>query len=241
MAMLAPSSQLDILEALRQQLEVRQRPAASSFSSGCDALDRVLPGHAFYRGTLIEYLADGGSGAVALALIAAREACRDGGALVIVDRSRSFNPPAAANLGIDTNTIFVRPRTRKDQLWTLHQSLSCRGVGAVLCWPDKLDGRAFRSLQLAAEDGGAVGLFSRTLGVRGHPTWSALQLLIEPLRAANKSRRLRVNVVRCQNGRAGAAVDLELDDETGKLNESRAVPLASPMAVTTSANRKAGA
>src|SRR5580698_9666805 len=99
--MLASSSQCEIVEALREQvqrLEIARRPAVPSFSSGCGALDRILPGQGLHRGTLIEYLAEIGSGAVALALIAARQACREGGALVLIDRSRSFHPPAAANL-----------------------------------------------------------------------------------------------------------------------------------------------
>jgi hypothetical protein len=239
--MLAASIQRDILEVLREKLDAPQRPAAASFSSGCQALDRVLPGGSFHRGTLIEYLWDGGSGAAALALIAAREACREGGSLVVIDRTRTFYPPAAATLGVDSNTIIVRPQSLKDQSWALHQSLSCQGVGAVLCWPDKLNDKAFRSLQLAAENGGAVGLFVRPLSVRGHPSWSELQLMIEPLSALKKLRRLRVNVVRCRNGHAGAAVDLELDDETGSLHESRSVPLAAAMAVAAAANGAAGA
>jgi protein ImuA len=159
----------------------------------------------------------------------------------VVDQSRSFYPPAAANLGIDSNTIFVRPVRNPDQLWALNQSLGCEGVGAVLSWPDKLNDRAFRSLQLAAETGGAVGLFVRPLAVRGHPSWSELQLLVEPLPAPDRIRRLRVHVIRCRNGHAGASVDLELDDETGKLQESRFVPMASAMAVAAVAKRTAGA
>jgi protein ImuA len=238
--MLAASVQRDILDVLRRQLDVPQRPAAGSFSSGCQALDRILPGGGCHRGTLIEYLSDGGSGAVALALIAAREACRDGGSLVVIDRIHSFYPPAAINFSVDLNTIIVRPHSRMDQLWALHQSLSCQGVGAVLCWPDKLNDKAFLSLQLAAENGGAVGLFVRPLSVRGHPSWSELQLLIEPLGALKKRRRMRVNVVRCRNGQAGSAVDLELDDETGRLHESRSVPMASAMAGAAAANGAAG-
>ena len=200
------------------------------FQAGCDALDCVLPGRGFHRGTLIEYLAEIGSGAVALSLIAAREACREGGALVVMDRENTFHPPAAANLGVDlANVVFVRPRTRKDYLWALNQSLSCQGVGAVVCWPDKLDSRAFRQLQLAAESCGTTGLFLRPPSVRGHPAWSELQLLVETLPAATQHRRLRVEIVRCRNGNAGASVEVELDDETGTLQESRALCVASAM------------
>jgi protein ImuA len=239
--MLALSSQRETVESLRQRLRASDPLTAGSFSSGCPALDLMLPGHALRRGSLIEYLADFGCGASALALLAAREACRDEAALVIVDQARSFYPPALANLGIGSHTIYVRPRTKRDQLWALHQSLRCQGVAAVLSWPDKLNDRAFRSLQLAAENGGAVGLFVRPLRVRGDPTWSALQLLVEPLPAVDKIRRLRVHLVRCRNAPAGASVDLELDDETGKLQASRAVSLAASVAASAGTNRSARA
>jgi hypothetical protein len=210
-------------------------------------LDRILPGQGLHRGTLIEYLAEIGSGAAALALIAARQACCEGGALVLVDRSRSFHPPAAANLGVDlASVVFVQPRTKKDYLWALNQSLSCQGVGAVVCWPEKLDSRAFRQLQLAAESCATTGLFLRPPSVRGHPTWSELQLLVDALPAAALTaaamhRRLRVEVVRCRNGNPGASVELELDDETGTLQESRALCVAPAMAVAAGAHQSSGA
>src|SRR5262249_23139513 len=91
-------------------------------------------------------------------------------------------PPALANLGFDlSQIIFVRPQNRKDYLWALNQSLACRGVGAVLAWPQRLDDRAFRGLQLAAEKGAGLGLLVRPFSARGEPTWSEVQLWVEPL------------------------------------------------------------
>ncbi len=186
----------------------------------------------------MEYLTDQAAGALALALIAAREACRESGALVVVDRARQFYPPAAANLGIDlTNTIFCRPRTQKDQLWALNQALVCQGVGAVLCQPAGLDDRAFRALQLAAETAGTVGLFVRPTRVRGQPAWSEMQLLVEALPAARHSRRLRIELVRCRNTSARKSIELELNDETDTLQESRHVRVAPTVAPAAVAKR----
>jgi hypothetical protein len=139
------------------------------------------------------------------------------------------------------NTIFVRPRTRKEQLWALNQALSSPGVGAVLAWPEKLDDRAFRAVQLAAEKGGAAGLFLRPTGVRGHPTWSAVQLLVETLPAGRPVRRLRVEVLRCRQGQAGGSVEVELDDETGTIEESCALRVDSRLAGAAVAARAPGA
>jgi protein ImuA len=235
-------AQQPILKALQKQLrrlERAHRSLGEPVSSDCHALNQLLDG-GFRRGTLIEYLADAGSGAVALALIAAKEACREGGSLVVVNSQ--WYPPALNNLGVNlANVIFVRPRTRKDRLWTLHQSLTCKGTGAVLCCLDRLDDKSFRGLQLAAEISGALGLFIRPAAVRGDPTWSEVQLLVETLPAVGANRRMRVELVRCRTGNVGASVELDLDDETGTLQESHIVHLASSMAVTAGALHSPGA
>ena len=235
--MLAESRQCETVADLRQRLVRWEGAPRPAFSIG---LDRVLP-NGFHRGTLTEYLADNGSGATALALVAAREACRDGGTLVVIERRKSFYPPAAASFCIGLNTIFVHPRTRRDELWALNQALRCQGVGAVLCWPEKLDQRAFRSLQLAAEASGTIGLLVRPISVRGHPTWSSVQLLVEALPHASTRRRLRVEIVRCRIGSVGASVEVELDDETGTLQESCDVHLAPAVAPATAVRRSPGA
>jgi hypothetical protein len=241
--MLAPSTNAELIETLRQRLagwEAKVRPAAESFSSGCDALNHMLPDQGFRRGIIAELLADAGSGATALALVAAREACREGGAVIIVDRQRQFYPPAAANLGVDLErAIFVRPRTLKDERWTLRQCLGCPGVGAVLCWPSRLEAKSYQGLALAAEASGAVGLFVRPLSARGSPTWAEVTLLIEPQSSGNDARRLRVEVLRCRSGRSGQSVELELNDETGVLQAAGALPLASPVAGATTPARAA--
>src|SRR5438067_5280877 len=82
--------------------------------TGSPALDRLLPAGGLRRGTLVEYLTSAsGSGAGTLALAAAREACREGRAFVVLDRtilarsasagnrSGHFYPPAAAAWGIE--------------------------------------------------------------------------------------------------------------------------------------------
>lgn len=181
-----------ILQSLQEKihgLESARLPQGEFISTGFAALDRLLPQRGFCRGTLVEWLGSQGGAVGTLAAIVARQACRDGAAVVIIDpcnrRSPSAGycyPPALFNLGFDpTQIIFVRSKNRKDYLWALNQSLACRGVGAVLSWPQALDDRAFRGLQLAAEKGGGLGLLVRPLSARGQPTWSEVQLWVETL------------------------------------------------------------
>jgi len=224
------------VEALRRQiarLEQSRPPSGDRpISSGCGPLDWLLPGGGFRRGTLAEWLsAGGGSGATTLALAAAREACKpiggglepspsewSGGALVVLDRQREFCPPAASRLGIEPeDLIVVQAGSEADERWALDQALRSPGVAAVLAWPERLDGRTFRRLQLAAEEGGGLGLLVRPPAARQEPSWADVRLLVEPLPAGplpGRKRRLRINLLRCRGAASGRNVDLVLDDES---------------------------
>lgn len=238
------------VEDLRRQIArlERSRPwgGDTPIRSGCGPLDRLLPGGAFRRGTLTEWLSAGeGCGATTLALSAALQACRpaggrleqstfegSGGALVVLDRSREFCPPAAIRLGIAIeDLIVVQTGSQADHGWALDQALRCPGVAAVLAWPERLDGRTFRRLQLAVEEGGGLGLLIRPPAARHEPSWADVRLLVEPLPAEpsrGQKRRLRVHLLRCRGQTSGRNVDLEIDDETHPVHP--AARLADPTA-----------
>ncbi len=239
-------------------------------STGCAALDRLLPGAGLRRGTLVEWLAPAaGSGAATLALIAAREACRAGGVLGVLDAERSFYPPAAAALGVDLERLLiVRPPRHGDDAWALDQLLRSRAVGAVLAWPGDWDEHTFRRLQLAAESGAGLGFLLRPSSIRHEPSWAELRLLVEPLamgplamgpqaeslsenrrgerdspillRGLRKigtvpggsrmgsqlprrgaGRRWQLEILRLRGAKAGAVVAVQLDPQTGALDEMR--------------------
>ncbi len=119
----------------------------------------------------------------------------------------------------------------------LDQALRCPAVAAVVAWPEsldgKLDGRTFRRLQLAAEQGGGLGLLIRPESVRSQPSWADVRLLVEPLPStAPYGRRMRVVLLRCRGGghRVGhhvpmvvvgeQTVEVEIDHETHPLPEN---------------------
>jgi protein ImuA len=223
------------IEALRQKIAhlegMTWPPEAPPVKSGCSALDQSLPDRGFRRGTLVEWLSGGeGAGTVTLALLVARQACLQGGALVVLDRSREFYPPAAARLGIDlARLIVVQPAGQADHHWALDQSLRCPAVAAALAWPDAmgetLDSRTFRRLQLAAEEGGGLGLLVRPESVRQQPSWADVRLLVEPLppvpgkgeegrgkrEERRGGRRLKILLLRCRGGTDGRSAELEID------------------------------
>lgn len=241
-----PPARCQILAQLQEELrrwEAAKHPAATvRTSTGCVQLDRLFPEGGVARGTLVEWLAEGeGSGAMWLALIAAREACRGHGPLVVIDSRGTFYPPAAARAGIDLERlIVVRATPARDESWALDQSLRSSGVGAVLCTTDRLGQRAARRLQLAAEASGGVGFLVRPASVRSEPCWSEVRLLVEPRAGTaepqegrRRGRRLDVEVLKTRCTVASELADrrrleLEVDDETGVV---RAVArLASPAA-----------
>jgi len=223
---LPTNSPEEIVAALKQRIRriegVRPAEDDSRISSGCVALDRLLPDGGWKRGSLIEWLsAERGSGAGTLAIVAAREAAVRGGAVVVMDNQGWFYPPAAAALGMDLgNLIVIRAANPKDQLWALDQTLRCDGVAAVWAPQEKLDPHSFRRLQLAVESGGTLGLLLRDAGVRGRPSWSDVQLLVQPRRRNGSGWRMRVELIRCRGGRSGGAVELEMDDVTGVIRQA---------------------
>lgn len=245
----ANSEKTELLQTLRQQLEPSRTAVGADQDdvfSGCPELDQILPAGCFQRGQLVEWLEDSpGSGASTLALLIARQAAQRGGIITIMDRDKQFFPPAAAALGINLNNLLlIQAASCQDEFWALDQALRCPAVAAVWAPLKHLEPRRFRRLQLAVEQSGSLGLFTRPLQVRGQPSWSQIQLWVQP-RPGNGLRRWRIEVVRARGDRAGRAVELEMDDTTGTLRESshehktNPLHLASQLAAPASDSRSA--
>ncbi len=229
--------------ALKDPASLERAPI---LSSGCPALDRALPEKGFRPGTRVEWLSRGeGDGTATLvfraavgafraaagAFCASSGACRGGGAVVVLDRTGEFYPLAAVAQGIEpARLIIVHPNNKADHTWALDQALRCPAVAAVVAWPEsldgKLDGRTFRRLQLAVEQGGGLGLLVRPESVRPQPSWADVRLLVEPLPSRSPygrrapcthGRRMRVVLLRCRGGRGEQTVEVEIDDETHPL------------------------
>jgi protein ImuA len=208
-----------------RRLEGTEAGQMARLSSGSQALDQHLPGGGFQQGSLIEWLAgsEAGSGTAALALMAARVACKRGGALVVIDQGRWFYPPAAVAMGLDTGRlVVVRPESEEDEHWAWQQSLAAEGVAAVLGWPRKMSAAAFRRLQLAAQAGGTLGLLIRPAEVRCQPSWADVRLLVEPQptppnHRLTDGRTMRVTILRSRGGTGGTAVEVT----TGRSTKNR--------------------
>ncbi len=225
----SPARDLAELRRRIARLEGRSRSGrGEAVSSGCEALDHLLPEGGFRRGTLIEWLSAEAAGAATLALIAAQRVCQQGGKLVVLDPRREFCPPAAVRLGIRSEQLLVvHAETTRDNHWAIDQALRSSAVAAVLAWPRKIDDRTFRRWQLAAESGGTLGLLLRPETARSEASWSDVRLAVESLPLAgyawlhptpgNSNRFLRIRLLRCGGSTQGRSLEVELDDETHRL------------------------
>jgi hypothetical protein len=102
-----PSLITQLREQIRQTETAGRIGDGSLVTNGCHAIDRLLPENGYPRGSLIQWISTGGSGADLLSLRVAQQACDDGGALVVIDPQHEFFPPAAAAIGINLDNLIV--------------------------------------------------------------------------------------------------------------------------------------
>lgn len=207
-----------VIERLADEVRRREGPRvheAGIVTSGCSALDRLLPRGGFRRGSLVEWVAaTPGAGATTVALaVAARAGAASeagaragGGKIAIIDPAGCFYPPAAVAWGIRMDDLLlVRPGDEREARWATDQALRCAGLAAVVVWPTRLDAHTFRRWQLAAEQSGVLGLMVRPAEARREPSWAEARLLVAPRRTSGamseeRRRRLRIEVLSARGG-----------------------------------------
>ena len=178
---------------------------APALPSGFAELDRVLPGGGWPQGALSELLNER-EGIGEFSLLAPALAHLTGGGRWVVFVSPPYIPyaPALEQAGLDlARLLLIRAASPQDRLWALEQALRSDSCGAALGWPDALDERVSRRLQLAAERGNTLGVLFAPARARPHPSAAALRLLLQPA-----GGRLTVHVLK---RRGGSVAPLSLD------------------------------
>jgi hypothetical protein len=105
---------------------VAERRAGERRIQTDSSLDTLTPGLA--SGAPLAFVGTGSTGKVALAHRAAAGAQRDGGTVLWIDPSASFDPLAALRAGVDLERVFVvRARTREDVLLAAGAALRSNG------------------------------------------------------------------------------------------------------------------
>jgi protein ImuA len=231
---------LDQLRTKLKDLECSCHASGEIVTTGAQALDDLLGG-GLKRGTLVEWLGIEASGAMTLAIIAARIACENQGTMAIVDDKKQFYPPAVAALGVDlARVVILQPGNASDYAWCVHQTLRSPGVAAVLCHPGKIHERMMRRWQLAAERGGALGLLVRPIEAQNLPSWAKVRVVVEAGRSQGMERRWQLSIAG-SHAKSGKTIEVEIDHENGRLREASPMPMASELALAAARQKAAGA
>lgn len=242
------AERLDALRQQIRQIERGGRALdPARIGAGLPELDALLPDGGYLPGSLVEFVAGGvGDAALWLSLDqVARTVRHRGGAAVLVDPRGVLYAPALVGVGIDPGQmVVVRGGEHGLQevrgaasgraaggvedcwsgceagYWALEQALRCRGVAAVWGMVPTADARWLRRLQLAAEEGGTLGVFLRPASVLRYPTWSGIQWQVRPPADGDLSSsgpwRFRLRLVRARSG-AGQEIRLAIDPRRGGL------------------------
>lgn len=198
-----------------------------SFRTGLDMLDKAAPNGAFQSGAVHELLWPRQSTSPqSLAVLLARAAQEVGGAIAWHDPERELYLPALSAAGINLrHLILLRCAKRADQLWALAECLRCRGIGATVACVQHLSQIEARRLQLAAEQGGGVGMFMRPcIPGKSVPYAAATRWLIAPAPGSENVQRWSVQLIHGHGGQIGKVLLLEVNRET------RAVRASTPLA-----------
>lgn len=199
--------------------------AGEYFSTGLEEVDGLLAEGGMKRGAVHEILAEReNSPGFFFAMMLARGAVDGNRAIVWCDPARTVYAPALAAAGIHLDRLYLlRPRTEKDLVWAMAESLRCRGVAAMVAAPGKLSDIEARRLQLAAETGGTTGLLLRSVGRRrefpGHYA-AATRWLVRPAPGEPTVQRWKIRLIHCHGGNTDKTIVLEHYRET---NTVRAV------------------
>lgn len=166
-------------------------------ATGHAELDARLPSGGWIAHGLNEILlAYDGMGELALLTPMLRRLTQAGERLALVAPPYRAHAPGWCYAGIDLAQLVVVQASARDALWATEQCLRSGACAAVLCWPQAVDDRALRRLQVAAETGQAMGFAFRPDKAACNPSPAPLRLQVE--------REHRVRVLKCRGGNAPA-------------------------------------
>ena len=188
--------------------------SADAFRTGLAAFDALPPGGAFARGAVHELLHAPGHAAPMFPTAWLAKCAAEQNAVVWSDPARELYPPALAALGIPLERLFLlHPASEADQIWALAECLRCRGVSAVVAAlppRQRISRVEARRLQLAAEQGGGVGLLMRSAAGRSSNVHAAVtRWLVRSESGERNVQRWRIQLIFGHGGQVGQSVILE--------------------------------
>ena len=238
-----PLPAIESLRAKIRLIEAGEKRSSSVLPFGVKEMDAKLPSRGLAVGAIHE-VAGGGNGAVhgaAAALFAAGVAARSGGPVLWCVARQDLFAPALAQAGLPPErVIHVEAGNEEGVLACFEEALRHNGLGAVVAEVTRLSLTNSRRLQLAAENGGTIGIAIRRWRRQvdavdfGQATASATRWRVTALPQRSSAApgldraRWQIELIRCRGG-GSADFEVESCDEQGRLG----VP-------TDMANRPAG-
>jgi hypothetical protein len=188
------------LDALLDERRVwKGRPQVQPVAAqptGHALLDSALPIGGWPPAALTEILiAAHGSGELRLLWPTLARLSDSGERIVLVAPPYVPYPQAWQAAGVDLRQLSVIEASERDALWAVEQCLRSGSCGAVLCWPNKVDDRALRRLQVAAETGETLAFACRGQQAAANPSPAALRIAIDV-------RPSQLRVLKCRGGLA---------------------------------------
>jgi protein ImuA len=178
----------------------RSRAAIPTLSTGFAALDAGLPGGGWPRHGLVEILTpQPGVGELYLLLPALAALSRLSPARWCTWVSPPQEPfaPALQAHGVALDRMLI-VKTHLP-LWAHEQALKSGAASVALAWLPRASPRAVRRLQLAAEQGRALGVLYRSQRYAGEASPAMLRLLLEP-QVRGDRQGARVSLIKSRGG-----------------------------------------
>ncbi len=202
------SARAEVLQTLLRDARLwqgdRQAPLRAE-ATGHAQLDAALPGGGWPCAALSEIVyAAPGVGELQLAMPLAARLTQARRRLALVAPPHLPYAPAWRRHGVVLAQLAViEAADTGDALWAAEELLRAH-AGAVLLWQDRIDTRAQRRLQLAAERGDGIVLVYRQLARCDTASVAALRLKVD-----NCGGDTRIEVLKCRGARPARAYPLD--------------------------------
>jgi cell division inhibitor SulA len=128
--------------------------------------------------------------------------------------------PALAQAGIDLGAVLiVRPTTANDSLWVMEQALGSQSCSAVLAWPQSINDKQIRRLQVASKAGHCLGVLFRHNHAAHHssPAELRLQLTAQSVIPLKEHSSIGVQVLKRRGGWASRVFTVDFHDQLNQV------------------------
>jgi hypothetical protein len=211
-----------------------KRRRQSSFLTGLDPIDGLLPSHGFTMGAIHEVLVDSSHySSLPFLILLARSATPSSKSIACLDLRSELYPPGLATAGLPIKRLLILRPEPAEAIRVVAECCRCKGIGATIASLQRLTQVEARRLQLATERGGGIGLIVRN---KKSATYYAASTrwIVTSLRGDKSTRRWNVQLIHGHGGRIGQSAIFEVCRETNRMRAFESVACRSVASETIS-------